>query len=159
MRPQKIDPISLNSFYRFSIDMNEWKRFFLTPWLEKFSFGITTQSIYMFFLFTEPNMWAWDLTITEEYVRMWFTSQTHQITKDLWGCPQLHTVYLIRLLNLYCFRQRRFQTKSEKDVEHPLPPIYLHWDFMKFWLSPVWNISLIFFLVWTGKKSQFEIPS
>ena len=41
-----------------------------------------------------------------------------------------------------------------------IPPIYLYWDFMKFWLSPVWNVQLdFFFLVWTRKKSQFEIPS
>ena len=45
------------------------------------------------------------------------------------------------------------------------PPIYLHWDFRNFRHSPVWNIqfdffpSLIFFLVWTGKKFQFEISS
>ena len=49
---------------------------------------------------------------------------------------------------------------SEKKMEHVAkPPIYLHWDFMNFWHSPVWNIQLYFFLVWTGKKSQFEIPS
>ena len=48
----------------------------------------------------------------------------------------------------------------------PVPPIYLHWDFMKFWLSPVWNIQLDFFPslnwekipVWNTKLAKSKIP-
>ena len=47
-----------------------------------------------------------------------------------------------------------------------IPPIYLHWDFMKFWLSPVWNIQLDFFSslnwekipVWNTKLAKSKIP-
>ncbi len=46
------------------------------------------------------------------------------------------------------------------------PPIYLHWDFMKFWLSQVWNIQLDFFPrlnwekipVWNTKLAKSKIP-
>ena len=38
--------------------------------------------------------------------------------------------------------------------------LFEFWQNWGYWHSPVWNISsLIFFLVWTGKKFQFEISS
>ena len=52
------------------------------------------------------------------------------------------------------------------DTHDGHPPIYLHWDFMNFWHSPVWNIQLDFFPslnwekipVWNIKLAKSKIP-
>ena len=53
--------------------------------------------------------------------------------------------------------------ENKQDNQAGKPSIYLHWEFSKFWHSPVWNIQFdeldFFFLVWkqSGYFYQFKL--